>query len=99
MSNILLLCASGVTSSLLAQKLNRIVENDLNGYNLITCSICDVATYADDTSIMLLTPQVRFNYDKIQQMYSDKHVLKIDNKDYKQLNIDNILEMIKNQIY
>ena len=70
MSNILLLCASGVTSSLLAQKLNRIVENDLNGYNLITCSICDVARYADDTSIMLLTPQVRFNYDKIQQMYS-----------------------------
>ena len=52
MSNILLLCASGVTSSLLAQKLNRIVENDLNGYNLITCSICDVARYADDTSIM-----------------------------------------------
>ena len=99
MSNILLLCASGVTSSLLAQKLNRIVENDLNGYNLITCSICDVARYADDTSIMLLTPQVRFNYDKIQQMYSDQHVLKIDNKDYKQLNIDNILEMIKNQIY
>ena len=46
MSNILLLCASGVTSSLLAQKLNRIVENDLNGYNLITCSICDVARYA-----------------------------------------------------
>lgn len=98
MKNILLLCASGVTSSLLAQKLNEVVENDLNDYYLISCSVCDVAKYVNDTVIMLLTPQVRFNYDKIQQMYPDKYILKIDNNDYKQLNIDNIFEMIKNQI-
>lgn len=98
MKNILLLCASGVTSSLLTQKLNEIVENNLKDFHLIPCPVCDVAKYANDTVIMLLTPQVRFNYDKIQQMYPDKHVLKIDNNDYKQLNIDNIFEMIKNQI-
>lgn len=98
MKNIILLCASGITSSLLTEKLNDLFKNNLNGYCLIPCPVCDVAKYADGSSVILLTPQARFNYEKIQQMYPDKYVLVIDNNDYQQLNIHHIFEMIKEKL-
>ena len=46
----------------------------------------------------LLSPQVRFNYAKIQQMFPDKLVLKIGAEDYKNLNAEKIIKDLKNNL-
>lgn len=98
MKTLLLLCSSGASASVLTHKLELLVKSKLENYQLIPCPITEVANYSKEATMLILTPQVRFNYTKIQQMYPDKTVLKIDIDDFNQLNIEQIYNMIETNL-
>ena len=98
MKRILLLCAAGITTSLLTKKLDDLIREVNEEYQVIACPVAEVATQGIQAEILLLSPQVRFNYAKIQQMSPDKLVLKIGAEDYKNLNAEKIIKDLKNNL-
>ena len=98
MKRILLLCAAGITTSLLTKKLDDLIREVNEEYQVIACPVAEVATQGIQAEILLLSPQVRFNYAKIQQLFPDKLVLKIGAEDYKNLNAEKIIKDLKNNL-
>ena len=68
MKRILLLCAAGITTSLLTKKLDDLIREVNEEYQVIACPVAEVATQGIQ-QILLLSPQVRFNYAKIQRCF------------------------------
>lgn len=97
MIKILLICSTGVTTSLLTNKLEAVIKDMLPGYILVPCSITEFQDSVEQKDVLLLTPQVRFNYEKITQLFPDNLVIKIDQKDYENLNALEIISFIVNE--
>lgn len=97
MIKILLICSTGVTTSLLTNKLEAVIKDMLPGYILVPCSITEFQDSVEQKDVLLLTPQVRFNYEKITQLFPDNLVIKIDQKDYENLNALGIISFIVNE--
>lgn len=98
MKKIILLCATGVTTSILTHKLNAALNEDPLDLEVEVCPLFNVADKAADATMFLLTPQVRFNYSKISKMYPGLPVVQIENDDYLDLKIQNIIRNIKNNL-
>lgn len=98
MKRILLLCAAGITTSLLTKKLDELVKEKNDQYEVVACPIAEVATLGQSAQMMLLSPQVRFNYGKIQQMFPNKLVIKIESDEYTSLEASKILRKIENNL-
>lgn len=97
MIKILLICSTGVTTSLLTNKLEAVIKDMLPDYILVPCSITEFQDSVEPKDVLLLTPQVRFNYEKITQLFPDNLVIKIDQKDYENLNALEIISFIVNE--
>ena len=82
MKKIVLLCASGMSTSMLVMKMQEAAKAD--GY---TCSIdafsaSEAATKAADADVVLLGPQIRFQKNKIAAQIPDVPVEAIDMRMY-----------------
>lgn len=98
MKRVLLLCAAGITTSLLTKKLDDLIKVINKEYQVVAYPIAEVATQGIQAEVLLLSPQVRFNYAKIKHMFPDKLVLKIDAEDYKNLNAEKIINDLKSNL-
>ena len=67
MRKIVLLCAAGMSTSMLVTKMKKAAEElgyecDINAY-----PVAEAKTRGEDADIVLLGPQVRFNLSKVQK--------------------------------
>lgn len=99
--NIVLLCAGGMSTSLLVNKMKATAKEyeydcDINAYGV--SALDDVAPAAD---IVLLGPQVRFQKKRMQEKYPDKIFIDMDMRNYGTMNgkaiLDQVIEILKDK--
>jgi cellobiose PTS system EIIB component len=84
MKNITLVCALGMSTSLLAAKMQKAAE--AHGMEVVVRAIpeTELADYENDTDIILLGPQVGYMLKKLKESYEPKgiKVVTINSRDY-----------------
>ena len=90
--NILLVCAAGMSTSLLVNKMNEAakakgMELEINAY-----PIGSLDKYASAADVILLGPQVRYELNNVKGKYPDKPVSVIDMRDYGMMNGEKVLD-------
>ena len=94
MRKIVLMCALGVTTSLMVERIKEAAaaENypvEVNAYPVAT------AKEHKDADIILLGPQVRFDKEKVQQSVGDIPVVDIDLRAYGMMDGKAVLAQVK----
>lgn len=92
MKKIVLLCAAGMSTSLIVNKMKVAAkeanyECEINAY-----PIAEADTVGKDADVILLGPQVRFDLDKVKKKLPEKIVAAIDMRSYGLVNGKKILE-------
>jgi len=67
MYNILLVCAAGMSTSMLVKKMERAADNQKLEVKIQAIPEAEVTKHSNEADIILLGPQVRFMKDKIQE--------------------------------
>lgn len=67
MKNILIICIQGLTSGILARKLNMIAEERNEAYSFLSAGIADAEKHLDWADYLILTPQVRDRMQKAEE--------------------------------
>lgn len=92
MKKIVLLCAAGMSTSLLVTKMRKAAEEVNYECTIDAYPIAEADTVGKDADIILLGPQVRFDLEKIKKKLPDKIVAAIDMRSYGMVNGKKILE-------
>lgn len=71
MKNIIIVCIQGVTSTVLARKLNEYAKKEESDYHFKSVSVSKIADYLEDANYILLTPQVKGKVKEIETLTSD----------------------------
>lgn len=92
MKNILLVCASGMSTSLMVKKMKEAAEQ--KGYE---CNIEAVgAAYAKEKKgaidVLMVGPQLRFSYEQLKKDFSEIPVILIDTIAYGKIDGKKVLE-------
>lgn len=98
MINIVLLCAGGISTSILAKNIEEAAlelgfDCKVNAYGVPKAR--DVVPKAD---IVLVGPQVRFAIDKLKKEFPSKDISVIDMRDYGRMNGINVILTIKERL-
>ena len=99
MKNILLLCSSGLSTSLLVNRVQKLAtERDID-INVSTTSSNTYKRFADNADVILLGPQVRYMLREVQKAAPDTTVSVIDSCAFKRMNgsavLDHIVELLQ----
>ncbi|MGQ4242171.1 PTS sugar transporter subunit IIB [Enterococcus casseliflavus] len=92
MKKIVLLCAAGMSTSMLVNKMREHAKEINQEIEIDAYPISDATEQASDADAILLGPQVRFQEKKIKEMFPDKNVSTIDMRDYGTMNGKKVLE-------
>lgn len=90
--NILLVCAAGMSTSLLVNRMNEAATKKGITVHIEAHPVGSVASYGDKAEVILLGPQVRYELNKIKGMYPDKPVEVINMQDYGMMNGQKVLD-------
>lgn len=93
--NIVLLCAAGMSTSILVRKIQEAAQAQEYACDVNAYSLSDAGRYVPDADVVLLGPQVRFNLSKLQTAYPDKKIAVIDMRDYGTMNGVNVVKTIR----
>lgn len=93
MKNITLVCAAGMSTSMLMSKMKESAKKQGLEVNIIAMSESSFKTYKGESDIVLLGPQVSFLYDDIKAVCEPKgiKVAIIDMMDYGMMNGNKVL--------
>ncbi|CUH97050.1 hypothetical protein P22_3176 [Propionispora sp. 2/2-37] len=71
--NILLICATGLSTGKLVSKMQ--VENESGGYHhkIASCSFDNLKNYVEDFDVLLLGPQIRYKSHKVAKLAEEKN--------------------------
>ena len=94
MKNIILLCAAGMSTSLLVQKIREAADKKDYECTVNAHAIAEAENYKDMADIMLLGPQVRFQIGNVKEKCPGIPVETIDPVIYGQMNGEKVLERI-----
>ncbi|WP_077614114.1 PTS sugar transporter subunit IIB [Caenibacillus caldisaponilyticus] len=67
MVNILLVCAAGMSTSLLVAKMENAAKARALEVNIRAVAVSEAARHLDQADVVLLGPQVRYMVDKVQK--------------------------------
>ncbi|MCR6098050.1 PTS sugar transporter subunit IIB [Salipaludibacillus agaradhaerens] len=100
MKNILLVCAAGMSTSMLVNKMEEAAKEKEEEININASSGGDVSKYIEDAHILLLGPQVSYLKKQYESDYSSKGipVEVIDSLDYGTMNGKKVLDWALNTI-
>lgn len=90
--NILLVCAAGMSTSLLVNRMNEEADKKGLTVHIEAHPVSQAKTYGDDADVILLGPQVRFELKRVQEMYPNKPIEVINMQDYGMMNGAKVLE-------
>jgi PTS system cellobiose-specific IIB component len=93
MTNIVLVCAAGMSTSILVQKMQAAAQKNSIDASIKAVAETDFASHADGVQILLLGPQVRFKLDEFKTAYEPKglKVAVINQVDYGRMNGEKVL--------
>lgn len=95
MKKIILLCAAGMSTSLLVNKMRKAALEESEQYDIEAYPIIEAAEKASDADVILLGPQVRFQESQIKMLLPDRKVAAIDISAYGTMNGKLVLEQAK----
>ncbi len=93
-AKILLSCASGLTTSFFAKKLNETAELLSLDYDFHAEPYSEIYKVGNQYDIILLAPQIYYAYDDIKKILPDQIVLKIPAKIFASYDVSGLLEEI-----
>ncbi|WP_440897599.1 PTS sugar transporter subunit IIB [Amphibacillus sp. Q70] len=101
MKNILLVCAAGMSTSLMVNKMQAAAKNRDEEISINATAGGNIDKYGDQADVLLLGPQISYQKDEYVNKYEPKGipVAVIDTVDYGLMNgekvLDQALQMIK----
>lgn len=98
MKNIVLLCAAGMSTSLLVTKMKEAAANEGFECQIAAYALTEASKVVPDADIVLLGPQVRFNQSKIKKDFPDKIVECIEMRDYGTMNGAAVVKFAKTKM-
>jgi len=98
MKNIVLICAAGMSTSLLVEKMQRCAKDDNYDCQINAYSMSESTRVIPDADVVLLGPQVRFNLAKLKVQYPDKKIVTIDMVLYGTMNGRAVLDVAKKEM-
>ncbi len=90
--NILLVCAAGMSTSLLVNRMNKAANEKGLEVHIEAHPVGEINRYGKNADVILLGPQVRYELKKIQSEYTDKPVEVINMQDYGLMNGVKVLD-------
>ena len=91
MKKVVLVCNAGISNSLLVEKLNTLAKEGNKDLVVVSSSLVEVKENAKEADLVLLTPQVRFEEDKVKAETSAKvEVIAVES--YENNDADAVLE-------
>ena len=98
MKRILLLCAMGMSTSLLVRKLEKQAEEEDYKCEIDACSAFDVDEFPKEPDLIVLGPQVRHRLEEFRDKYPKKKVIALDTVLYGRMDAKSILTIIRNEL-
>ena len=93
--NILLVCAAGMSTSLLVNRMNEAAKKEGIDVHIEAHPVSSVASFGDAADVILLGQQVRFELKNVIKMYPDKPVEVINMQDYGMMNGEAVYKKAK----
>ena len=95
---ITLLCAAGMSTSLLVNKMKQAAEKNGWDYEIEAYGLADEPRVVPDADIILLGPQIRFNEKKLNEKYPDKIIRCIDMREYGTMNGEAVVKFARREM-
>lgn len=92
MYHILVCCASGMSTSLLVEKMKRAAEENNIDAEIWAVGSKDVRANAERADVIMLGPQVRYAVDEVTKGIHDKPIEVINMRDYGMMNGEDVLQ-------
>ncbi|CAM3633033.1 PTS sugar transporter subunit IIB [Erysipelothrix urinaevulpis] len=96
MKNIVLMCAGGMSTSLLVERIKKEAIKEDYEMTIGAYGVIETDRVPDDTDLILLAPQVRFSLPTLEKRFPNFPIEIIDMKHYGQMNGVEVLKQIKN---
>ena len=91
---ILLTCSSALTTSFYAQELNKAAETLQLDYVFSAVSFSHIYEKGFDYDVILLAPQIQYEYPKVKEIFKDQIVLKIPTSVFARYSTGGLIELI-----
>lgn len=98
MVRILLVCAYGMSTSLLVNKMKEASEKMGFECTIAANSVENAADMKNNTDIVLVGPQVRFMLDRVKKDFMGVPVFMIDSVAYGTMNGERVLNQVKQEL-
>lgn len=97
---IMLVCNAGMSTSMLVNKMNQVVEKENKEYTIFAVSSSRVQEEIASKNIdmILLGPQIRYMEDSIKNQVGDVPVHVIDMLDYGTMNAGHVLQTVEDYL-
>lgn len=97
---IMLVCNAGMSTSMLVNKMNQVVEKENKEYTIFAVSSSRVQEEiaSKNIDLILLGPQIRYMEDSIKSQVGDVPVHVIDMLDYGTMNATHVLQTVEDYI-
>lgn len=92
MKKILLVCNAGMSTSMLVAKMKKAAEKDGIEVSIEANPLSDAKAQIQETDIVLLGPQIRYELDNVRKIAGSTPVEAIDMKDYGMMNGEKVLK-------
>lgn len=93
--NVMLVCNAGMSTGMLARKMEKASEGKCK---VKAYGIAEYMDHLENVDIILVGPQIRFQYDEIKNMAGDIAVLNIDPMNYGSMNAQAVLNSIYDRL-
>ncbi len=96
MKKIYLFCSAGMSSSILAEKMNKVAKEQSLDLHVTYFTENSIDAEGSDADLILLSPQIRYRQSDVARKFPEKTVYVINMTDYGLLKAENIVnECIK----
>ncbi|TDW16527.1 PTS system cellobiose-specific IIB component [Breznakia blatticola] len=98
MTKIVLVCAAGMSTSLLVEKIKKAAEMKGLDYEVSAHPVAQVVEKASGADVILLGPQVRFQLNKVKDLLPKIPVEAIDMAAYGTMDGDKVIEQVQRMV-
>jgi cellobiose PTS system EIIB component len=98
MKNIVLICAAGMSTSMLVTKMEKAAAEEAYDCHIQAYAVNEAPNVIPTADVVLLGPQVRFNLKNFRVQYPDKKIELIDMQLYGTMNGKAVFEFAKKTI-
>ncbi|MDK2813802.1 PTS system oligo-beta-mannoside-specific EIIB component [bioreactor metagenome] len=95
MKKIVLLCAAGMSTSLLVTKMQAAADKSGFACEIRAYGVAQAPTVIPEADVVLLGPQVKYTLAKFQKEYADKKIAAIDMRVYGMVDGEKALEQAR----